>query len=87
MKKIWHERAWDDYLYWQTQDKRTLKKVNNLLKDIERNGYACIGKPEPLTGDYSGYWSVRIDEQNRLIFRVDNDFLEIAQCGFHYSDK
>ena len=87
MKKIWHERAWDDYLYWQTQDKRTLKKVNNLLRDIERNGYACIGKPEPLTGDYSGYWSVRIDEQNRLIFRVENDFLEIAQCGFNYSDK
>ena len=87
MKKIWHERAWEDYLYWQTQDKRTLKKVNNLLRDIERNGYACIGKPEPLTGDYSGYWSVRIDEKNRLIFRVENDLLEIAQCGLHYHDK
>lgn len=87
MKKIWHERAWEDYLYWQTQDKRTLKKINNLLRDIERNGYACIGKPESLTGDYSGYWSVRIDEKNRLIFRVENDLLEIAQCGMHYSDK
>jgi toxin YoeB len=87
MKKIWHERAWEDYLYWQTQDKRLLKKVNNLLRDIERNGYACIGKPEPLTGDFSGYWSVRIDEKNRLIFRVENDLLEIAQCGMHYSDK
>ena len=87
MKKIWHERAWEDYLYWQTQDKRLLKKVNNLLRDIERNGYACIGKPEPLTGDFAGYWSVRIDEKNRLIFRVENDLLEIAQCGMHYSDK
>ena len=87
MKKIWHERAWEDYLYWQTQDKRTLKKVNNLLRDIERNGYSCIGKPEPLTGDYSDYWSVRIDEKNRLIFRVENDLLEIAQCGLHYHDK
>ena len=87
MKKIWHERAWEDYLYCQTQDKRLLKKVNNLLRDIERNGYACIGKPEPLTGDFSGYWSVRIDEKNRLIFRLENDLLEIAQCGMHYSDK
>ena len=87
MKKNWHDRAWDDYLYWQTQDKKTLKKINNLLKDIDRNGYECIGQPEPLTGDLSGYWSVRIDKENRLVFKVEDEIIEIVQCKTHYGDK
>ena len=87
MKKNLHDRALDDYLYWQTQDKKTLKKINNLLKDIDRNGYECIGQPEPLTGDLSGYWSVRIDKENRLVFKVEGEIIEIVQCKTHYGDK
>lgn len=87
MKKIWSDDAWDDYLYWQTQDKKTLKKINLLIKDIERNGYNCIGKPEALSGDLKGWWSLRIDEKNRLIFRLCEGILEIAQCKSHYNDK
>jgi toxin YoeB len=87
MKKVWFEEAWEEYLYWQTQDKKTLKRINKLLKDIERNGYNCIGKPEPLKGDLSGCWSVQIDEKNRIAFRIDGGYLEIAQCGSHYRDK
>ena len=87
MNIYWHEKAWLEYLYWQTQDKKTLKKLNNLLKDIDRNGYNCIGKPEPLRGDLSGFWSVRIDEKNRLIFRIEDEMIEIYQCKNHYDDK
>ncbi len=87
MNKIWSDHAWDDYIYWQAQDKKTLKKINELLKDIDRNGYKCKGKPEPLKGNYSGYWSVRIDQKNRLVFKIDNDTLLIAQCRSHYDDE
>lgn len=87
MKRVWHEKAWEEYLYWQTQDKKTLKKINYLLENINRNGYNCIGKPEPMKGNLSGYWSARIDEQNRLVFRIANDEVEIFQCGSHYGDK
>ena len=87
MKKIWHDEAWDEYLYWQTQDKKTLKKINRLLSDIDRNGYHCTGKSEPLKGNLSGYWSVRIDEKNRIVFRIADDVLEIAECGSHYGGK
>lgn len=87
MRKIWLDEAWEDYLYRQNQDKKTLNRINKLLKDIERNGYNCIGKPEPLTGDFSGYWSVRIDDKNRIVFRILNDDVEIWQCGSHYRDK
>ena len=76
MKKIWHDKAWDDYLDWQSKDKKTLKRINVLLKDIDRNGYQCIGKPEPLSGNLSGYWSVRIDEENRIVFDFDDFLLE-----------
>lgn len=86
MKFLWHDIAWLSYVEWQN-DKKTLKKINNLLKDIERNGYNCIGKPEPLKGDKSGWWSVRIDEKNRLIFKIENEVVEIIQCGTHYGDK
>lgn len=87
MKKIWHDKAWEEYLYWQTQDKKTLKKINRLLSDIDRNGYNCIGKPEPLKGNLSGAWSVRIDEKNRIVFRISGDTMEILECGSHYGDK
>ena len=64
-----------------------MKRINNLLKDIDRNGYNCIGKPEPLKGDLTGWWSVRIDEKNRLIFKIENEVIKIYQCGKHYGDK
>ena len=81
------EEGWEDYLYWQTQDKRTLKRINQLLRDILRYGYDGIGKPEPLKGDLSGLWSRRIDESNRIVYRVKEDVIEIVQCGSHYRDK
>lgn len=87
MKKLWHDRAWEEYIYWQTQDKKTLKKINRLLTDIDRNGYNCSGKIEPLKNNLSGYWSVRIDEKNRIVFRIIDNQLEIYQCGTHYNDK
>lgn len=87
MRKIWHEEAWEDYLYWQSQDKKTLKKINGLIKSINRNGYECEGDPEPLKGDLTGFWSVKIDRKNRLVFRINGDELEILQCGSHYRDK
>ncbi|MCL1995739.1 MAG: Txe/YoeB family addiction module toxin [Defluviitaleaceae bacterium] len=84
MIKMWHDTAWADYLHWQKQDKKTLKRINALLKDIERNGYNCIGKPEPLKHDLSGFWSVRIDDTNRIVFRIEDGKLEIWRCGSHY---
>ena len=87
MRKVWSDEAWEEYLYWQTQDKKIIKKINNLIKDIDRNGYHCIGKPEPLSGNLSGYWSVRIDKANRIVFKISEDTLEIWQCGSHYRDK
>ena len=73
---------------WQTQDRKTLKRINKLLKDIDRGGYEGIGKPEPLTGNWTGYWSREIDEKNRLIYSITNDKdVEIIQCKWHYSDK
>ena len=68
MKLLWEDRAWSDYLYWQTQDKKTLKRINALIKDIQRNPYQGIGKPEPLRGNLSGWWSRRIDETNRIVY-------------------
>lgn len=87
MNKIWQDDAWDEYLYWQSQDKKTLKRINLLIKDIERNGYDGLGKSEPLTGNLSGYWSKRIDDKNRLVFRIEDGNLIIIQCGSHYKDK
>jgi toxin YoeB len=87
MKKTWLDEAWNEYLYWQTQDKKTLKKINRLLTDIDRNGYNCTGKAEPLKHNLTGWWSVRIDDKNRIVFRIVGDTLEILQCGSHYGDK
>ena len=87
MIKIWQDDAWEEYLYWQNQDKKTLKRINLLLKDIERSLYDGIGKPELLTGDLSGFWSRRIDDKNRIVYRIKDNKIEIAQCGSHYKDK
>ena len=80
-------KAWEDYLYWQSQDQKTLKRINQLLKDIVRNGNDGIGKPESLGSNLSGEWSRRIDEQNRLVYRIKTDRIEIVQCRAHYCDK
>ncbi len=87
MNKIFTDQGFKDFLYWQYQDKKTFKKILDLLKDIDRNGYKCKGKPEPLKGDLSGWWSVRIDEKNRLVFRIENEIIEILKCDTHYGDK
>lgn len=86
MIKIWSDAAWEDYLCWQQQDRKTLKRINQLLKDIDRNPYAGIDKPEPLKHERKGYWSRRIDDTNRLIYRIENGRIEIAQCRAHYDD-
>lgn len=87
MIKVWQDEAWEDFEYWTTQDRKTLKRILQLLKDIERNGYEGIGKPEPLKGELSGFWSRRIDGTNRLVYRLKDGKIEIAQCGSHYRDK
>ena len=87
MIKAWDDFAWEDYLYWQKQDKKTLKRINNLIQDIDRNGYDGIGKPEALTGNLQGYWSRRIDEKHRLVYRIKNNGIEILQCRTHYRQK
>jgi toxin YoeB len=84
---VFSSKAWDDYLSWQAEDKKTLKKINQLIKDIERNGNSGIGKPEGLSGNLSGFWSRRIDDANRLVYRICGQSIEIAQCRTHYGDK
>lgn len=78
------DKAWEDYCYWQSQDKKTLKRINVLLQDINRNNFIGIGKPEPLKNDLSKYWSRRIDDNNRLVYRINNEQIEIIQCKGHY---
>jgi len=80
-------QAWDDYLYWQTRDKKTLKRINQLLQDITRNVFSGIGKPEPLRGDKSGYWSRRIDDTSRIVYTVTDEAIIIISCRNHYGDK
>jgi toxin YoeB len=84
MNKSFSDNAWEEYIYWQTQDKKTLKRINALLKDIDRNPYEGIGKPEPLKENWSGFWSRRIDSVNRIVYKVENEQLIIVQCGSHY---
>lgn len=83
---LWDEDAWEDYLYWQTQDKKTLKRINQLIQDTQRSPFSGIGKPEPLK-HRKGYWSRRIDDKNRIVYKVDNGNLVIAACKGHYDDK
>lgn len=87
MQKAWTDLAWADYVYWQTQDRKTLKRINAILRDIERNPFSGIGKPEPLKHSKEGYWSRRIDEANRIVYKIENDQIVIAQCAAHYDDK
>ena len=84
MKKIWFDEAWEDYIYWQQQDKKTLKRINALLKEIERDNFNGIGKPEPLMGELSVFWSRRIDDTNRIVYRIVEGRLEILSCKGHY---
>lgn len=83
MNKAFTDIGWEDYLYWQTEDRKTLRKINTLLKDIERNGNEGIGKPEPLTGDLSGFWSRRINQKDRLIYALEMDQIIIIACRYH----
>lgn len=78
------DQAWDDYLYWQANDRATIKRINTLLKEIQRSPFEGIGKPESLKHNLSGFWSRRIDEEHRLIYSVQDDTLLIAQCRYHY---
>lgn len=86
MNLIWHDKAWEEYVDWQTTDKKLLKQINRLITDIQRNGNTVgIGNPEPLKGNLSGYYSRHINGENRLIYRVrDDGFLEIISCKTHY---
>jgi len=84
MKLIWSENAWNDYLYWQGNDRKTVKRINNLIKDIKRTPYAGLGKPEPLKHNWTGYWSRRIGQSDRLIYKYVDESILIAQARFHY---
>ena len=84
MKLVFAEKGWEDYLYWQRTDKKTLKRINALIKDIKRNPFVGIGDPEPLKYDWSGFWSRRITKEHRIVYAVEKDSILIAQCRFHY---
>lgn len=84
MLLAWHPQAWNDYLAWTGQDKKITRKINGLLKEIMRSPYAGLGKPEALSANYSGWWSRRIDECNRLVYKIDGDTCIIAHCKGHY---
>ena len=84
MKLVFAEKAWEDYLYWQKTDKKTLKRINALIKDIQRNPFKGIGDPEPLKYNWAGFWSRRITKEHRIIYAVESDSISIAQCRFHY---
>ena len=83
----WDFDAWEDYLDWQRNDKKILKRINQLIREVVRDPFCGMGKPEPLRGNLAGFWSVRIDDKNRIVFKVSDSMLEIAQCGSHYRDK
>lgn len=84
MNLVFSEQAWDDYLYWQGQDKKTLKRINELLKEIKRTPFEGMGKPEPLKHALAGYWSRRINEEHRLVYRLRENEILIAQARYHY---
>lgn len=84
MKIVFLEVAWEDYLYWQTNDKSVLKKINTLIKDIERTPFKGIGQPEALKHNLSGWWSRRINLEHRLVYRIENESIILLQCRLHY---
>ena len=86
MRLLWEDRAWSEYLYWQTQDRKTLKRINGLIKVIQRSPYEGIGKPEPLRENLSGWWSRRIDEVNRIVYYEQDGIIYIISCMGHYDD-
>jgi toxin YoeB len=86
MKLVWDENAWEDYLWWQAQDRKILKRINALIKDIDRNGNEGMGKPEPLKHAFQGYWSRRITDEHRLVYKIHNDELRVAACRYHYGN-
>jgi len=86
MRLLWEESAWEEYCSWQIEDKKTLKRINSLIKDIQRDFYNGIGKPEPLRGNLSGWWSRRIDETNRVVYREEDGAVIIASCKGHYEE-
>ena len=81
---FWDSKAWQDYLYWQSQDKKTLKRINRLIQNTLTTPFEGIGKPEPLKESLSGYWSRRIDETNRLVYRVTDEYIKVISCRYHY---
>jgi toxin YoeB len=87
MRITFSKNAWEDYNSWQTEDKKTLKKINALIKDIQHNPYDGIGKPEPLKFDLAGLWSRRIDQANRLVYNIEGDNILIFACKYHYDNK
>lgn len=87
MRIVFSKNAWEDYTSWQTEDKKTLKKINSLIKEIERNPYEGIGKPEPLKFDLAGLWSRRIDQTNRLVYRIEENDIQIFACKYHYDKE
>lgn len=87
MNKIFTDHGWSDYVYWETEDRKTLKRINRLIDDISRNGNEGIGKPEPLIGDLAGFWSRRINEKDRLIYKLENNQIYILSCRYHYNDN
>ncbi|MDX1979887.1 MAG: Txe/YoeB family addiction module toxin [Bryobacteraceae bacterium] len=84
MKVLFTERAWEDYLYWQQHDAADVKRINALIRDIQRNPFAGLGKPEALRFSMSGYWSRRIDQEHRLVYKVAGNSIHLAQCRYHY---
>lgn len=86
MRLLWEESAWEEYTYWQTQDKKTVKRINALIKDIMRSPFEGIGKPEALKENLSGFWSRRIDEANRIVYQEKDGAVIIASCKGHYDD-
>lgn len=80
----WTQAAWSDYIYWQTQDKKTLKRINKLIRDAQRSPFEGIGKPEPLKENLAGFWSRRIDDTHRLVYAVDENRLTVISCRYHY---
>jgi len=83
-KLVWTNEAWTDYLYWQSQDRKTLKRINKIIEDIKRTPFKGIGKPEPLRENLSGFWSRRIDDTHHLVYIVDKEFITIISCRYHY---
>lgn len=81
---MFEDRAWDDYVYWEKQDRKTLKRINDLIRDIQRDAFTGIGKPEPLKGNMSGFWSRRIDDANRIVYYKENETVFIVACKGHY---